>query len=291
MPTCPLDQSEEAKLFTVKNSHKIYLCQNCGLIFVWPVPAKVDDLYSQDYFEGAEKGFGYVSYETEKQIAGKTFNSFLDEIEKILPQKGKLLDVGTATGCFLEIAQKRGWEASGLEISQHAVEQARQKGLNVKLGEFNDVATDKPEYDAITFWDVFEHLPSPKATLQKAYNLLRQGGVIAINTPNSKSLPAKIMGRQWYSLIPPEHLHLFNADNLKNLLENSGFSIKSVCSIPKKMSLSYIIKVLANQRDSAMLRRTSNLISKTGIGKLVFPLSFKGNIFILAEKKKMINLN
>ena len=285
MPTCPLDQSENVNFFTEKNSHKIYRCQQCGLIFVWPLPSDAKKLYSKDYFEGAKNGFGYVSYEAEKQIASGTFNAFLDAIEKILPQRGKLLDVGTATGCFLEIAQKRGWEISGLEISQHAVDKACQKGLDVKIGELSDASADKPAYDAITFFDVFEHLPSPKETLQKAYNLLRQGGVVAINTPNSKSLPAKIMGRQWYAVNPPEHLRLFDADNLKNLLELSGFEIKSVCRIPKKLSLSYVLTVLANHRKSRMLKKASNLFSKAGIGSWLFPLSFKGNIFILAKKR------
>src|SRR3989344_937126 len=92
--------------FSKKNGHDIFRCTTCGLIFVHPIPTHT--IYGQDYFEGAADGFGYVNYDADKESMVPAFKKNLRHIDAALPARGKLLDVGAATGFFVKIAQDVG---------------------------------------------------------------------------------------------------------------------------------------------------------------------------------------
>lgn len=124
---CKVCRGQNLKFFVEKNNWKIYKCRQCGLIFVWPSPKETYITYGKDYFCGATKGFGYVNYDEDKKPMISMFESYLKKIEKFLPNKGKLLDVGSATGFFLEIAKNRGWDIFGVEISEYAASRSREK--------------------------------------------------------------------------------------------------------------------------------------------------------------------
>lgn len=80
------------------------------------------------------------------------------------------------------------------------------------------------QFDMVTFFDTFEHLPNPIETLQKLKLVLKNYGKIAISVPNRK--------RPFYHLydddIPPHHLMRFTTKALCRFLENNGFSIEFV---------------------------------------------------------------
>jgi SAM-dependent methyltransferase len=97
---------------------------------------------------------------------------------------GRLLDVGTGCGFFLVAAQKRGWEAKGIEPSMQSVEVAqREYGLDVFNGTLREY-NGKGQFDVITFNNVLEHSAEPWKELDRARNLLKSGGFIFIRFPN-----------------------------------------------------------------------------------------------------------
>jgi len=100
--TCFICNNAKFCFFAKKQSYNLYRCQQCGLIFVYPLPENLAEIYAKDYFSGATHGFGYVDYEKDKKAMSATFEMYLDEIEKLMPARNRLLDVGAATGAFLE---------------------------------------------------------------------------------------------------------------------------------------------------------------------------------------------
>ena len=74
---------------------------------------------------------------------------------------GRLLDIGCATGLFLEIAASRGWVVEGVEPSASACERARRSGMLVTQGFFEDLPPPARPFDVVTMWDVLEHVPDP----------------------------------------------------------------------------------------------------------------------------------
>ncbi|MFH1401651.1 MAG: glycosyltransferase [Parcubacteria group bacterium] len=282
---CPLCNKKTAVFFTQKKSYTFYKCKDCGLIFIFPMPENHLKIYSQDYFTGAKKGFGYVDYEVDKKAMSATLNSYLDKIEKFISKNGKLLDVGAATGFFMELAEKRGWKVQGLEISEYAAKKAREKGLDVATGTLENANFKEDYFNLITFWDVVEHLSGPKSTLSLAYKILEKDGIIAINTPDSGSFIAKFLNKGWHLLVPPEHLFLFNSKNLSSVLKEIGFEILFVGKIGKKFTLQYAIQILANKQKFFVFDWLANFFRNNFLGKLIIPFSLGDNFFVLGYKK------
>lgn len=255
-----------------KHSCDLYRCGACGLIMVWPVPRE-SEIYCESYFKGGKDGFGYADYDEDKRAMEDTFVAFLERIEEYTPGRGKLLDVGAATGYFLDLARKRGWQPVGVELSPWAVSEAREKGLEVFAGELGDAPFAAGSFSAITLFDVIEHTGDPGRTLAAACALLKKNGTIAINTPDTSSITARLLGRRWHLFTPPEHLFYFNRRNLSLLLKDLGFEVLKIESIGKKFTLQYVAQFIG-----------FNILSGTRLGRLAVPINLRDNMFLIARK-------
>lgn len=284
---CPICRSKEVKFFCEKKDFKLYRCFGCDLIFVWPAPGNLAQIYSAAYFkqsaddQRADK-FGYVDYEQDKEVSRATLAKYLDKICQLAKGR-KIFDVGTATGYFLDMAKDYGWSTSGSEISAYAAAVAKNKGHDIFLGDLAELKTEE-KYDVVTLWDVLEHLAEPVKYLKLLNERLNQGGLLAINTIDSASWWAKLWGKNWQAFLPPEHLFYYSFKNLKILLEEAGFKILEQSKIGKHFSLAYICGVLANRYGLPFLNKFSNRLNKLGF-KAGLPINLRDNIFILAIKK------
>jgi len=159
--------------------------------------------------------------------------------------QGRVLDVGCSTGLFLREMALAGWDAVGVELTPTAVRYARERfGLEVFEGMLEDAPLAAGSFDAVTFWDVLEHVYSPSATLARTAELLRPGGVVAINVPSWDSLDRRLFGRHWQGYDPPRHLYVFTRPTLTDLLGRAGFSpLGWTCFMP-----SYFTFILSVER-------------------------------------------
>lgn len=283
---CPICQSEKNKFFGEKNKYKLYRCIDCRLVFVWPIPGNLSTLYQEEYFKANEGGqeHGYTDYDQDKEKMKQVFVKYLERIEKLCGGR-KIFDVGAATGFFLVLAKERGWQTAGTEISRYAAKVAQTKGENVVYGRLPEIKTDN-KYDAVTMWDVLEHLDNPKEYVQAAGNLLLKGGLLVVNTIDKDSLWAKIWGKHWHLIVPPEHLFYYSRKSLEILFETSGFKIIKTEKIGKKFSLSYIFRILYNwQRFSAWFK-LSLFFDRPWWRRFSIPINLRDNIFIIAKKIK-----
>jgi 2-polyprenyl-3-methyl-5-hydroxy-6-metoxy-1,4-benzoquinol methylase len=119
---------------------------------------------------------------------------------------GRLLDVGCATGYFLNAA-RLDFEVSGVEPSRWAVDYARTRlHLNVTEGHLEAVDLPLEGFDVITMNDVIEHFSDPRAALERSAALLRPGGILYLVTPDIGSLSARVLRGRWWGL-RPAHLY------------------------------------------------------------------------------------
>ncbi len=207
-------------------------CLSCGLIYANPRFKKeaLKDFYSREYFEShSSEAMGYDNYVSDKELVEKTFKRRLLEIEKKwMPRRGKLLDVGCATGFFLSIARQRGWKVDGIEISEYCCDYARREfGIELYCGFFKDAKGFEPNFDLVTMWDYVEHSFTPDQDIRKAYELLAPGGVLALATPDVGSVPARIFKQNWMGFKEHEHLYYFTKQNLTALLRKEGSRLLS----------------------------------------------------------------
>jgi 2-polyprenyl-3-methyl-5-hydroxy-6-metoxy-1,4-benzoquinol methylase len=282
--SCLVCGNKHGTFFTNKNGYNLFRC-GCGLIFAYPLPQETQDVYGQDYFNGATAGFGYVDYDNDKEAMISAFNRYLDLIEGVLPAKGRLLDIGAATGFFMKIARGRGWETTGIELSRWAAAKGQNEGLNIIAGSLEKINFPPNFFDAVCLIDVLEHLPDPDAQLKIVSEILRPGGVVAINTPDASSFVAKLLGKRWHLLVPPEHIVYFNSSAIKILLRKNNLEAVYSGKIGKKFSLKYIAQIVANWRGGKLLNRVAMLIKNNRFGSISLPLNLRDNLFIIAKKR------
>ncbi len=182
----------------------------------------------------------------------------------------KALDVGCATGLFLEYMSDRQWDIEGTDISAEMVEEAVKKGLRAWVGDVFSV-NDK-RYHLITLWDVLEHLLQPKESLIKINSLLEPGGGLIIQTP-CRGIIADGYGAGWRHFIPPQHVHIFSQQGLFDLLIKTGFRTVNWVSF-----------------GSGCTTGTTNPETKTVFDKVAKTLGIGDTIVVWAQKVKMDNV-
>lgn len=238
--TCEVCRGSDAVQLFEKADHRFVRCSGCGLEQIDPPPTDetLAAIYGKHYYDA----WGlHEEQDTVAQLKKGTF----DYVLGALPLEGKggaLLDCGAATGFLLEVAKDRGFEPSGVELSEFgAKEIARKFGEDRSFrGEIEDVKfPEGTRFRAITMCDYIEHVRSPRRVLERVRDLLAPGGAIAITTPDTGSVSRKVLGTGW-SHYKVEHLHYFNRDNLRRLLEEVGFSRVTFKPLWKSLNVKYI---------------------------------------------------
>jgi SAM-dependent methyltransferase len=141
---------------------------------------------------------------------------------------GRILDVGCATGDFLKVARSRGWQVLGADPSA-ARAQVEAAGIELVGTNVHDVDVKDGSLDAITFWDVLEHVTNPVADLAQARRLLKPGGVLALTVPDAANFLARVSGRRWFGYkTAGEHLQFFTNASLRIALQTAGVAVRTL---------------------------------------------------------------
>ena len=158
------------------------------------------------------------------------------------PQGGGILDIGAGGGLFLHLAKQAGFDVVGSEPKPTRVQFAKDEyGLALESTTIDDVFWDTQlgSYEAVSLWDVIEHVNSPKSLLERSRDLLKPGGILLMDTPARDSLfyragelAYKISGgkrpfllKTMYSPMPFAHKQIFRLQEVKNLLQQLGFEV------------------------------------------------------------------
>jgi len=169
---------------------------------------------------------------------------------------GTLLDVGCSTGRFIAAANQAGFLAQGVEFNVDTAELARAQGLDVTTGTLSDLKAPKHFFDAITMWDIVEHVPDPLTLLNTARELLAEDGWLWLTTPNIDGLFPQASLRvahsigKWPHPEPPYHLTQFSQQTITAALHRAGFDqvVVKQQSIPLSYSFGSALKVLTDPR-------------------------------------------
>ncbi len=278
---CHVCDSENVSFFAKKRGFDLFKCNTCKLLFMHPIPESIG-VYDDSYFSGAEKGYGYVDYDADKEPMVPTFNKYLDILGDFGVKGGELLDVGAATGFFMNIARQRGFKVTGVEFSNFAAEKGRSSGLNVITGDLLAQNFKDKSFDVVTLFDVIEHVPNPKEVIREVRRILKNGGLVVVNTPDAESLWAKLLGKNWQLIMPPEHINYFSPKNFSTYLSKNGFKILLSSKIGKKFTLQYVLKMLYKWTSFRVFLTKAN--SSGFLSKTYVPINLRDNFFMIAKK-------
>jgi len=241
---CPVCGAPASHLRYSITRFRIYDCASCALVYLWPQidDDEVRELFERLYTEGEGSVPELATYydftwsDAPSNPLVQLYERWLDALERERPP-GRLLDIGCGTGLFLAVARRRGWQPYGVDDCTPAIAHARDHfGLDVWNGHFTDFAAREGlRFDAISMWDIVEHSRAPVALLAAARSVLAPGGVIAISTPNQRSILDLVAGllyrasrgritRPLEKFYIEQHFLYFDPDTLCLALDRAGLA-------------------------------------------------------------------
>lgn len=226
---CPLCGGDDHVAERELNGFFLVRCRRCSFVFV--NPRYSDEALAALYTnQDSEKSIQLYSKIASPSIL-ETYNRTLDRLEKLMPARGRLLDVGCAAGYFFEQALKRGWDAHGTDLGIWAAEAALARGLkNLHVGRLRELRFPDHHFDVVYAAQIFEHLTNPRDELAEIHRILRPGGLFYMDVPNYRTLPI-LLGRDDFLLnMPPQHINYFTPPTLRALLDSAGFKDVQITS-------------------------------------------------------------
>lgn len=220
---------------------RVYKCAKCKLLFLFPVvkESELEALYSKSYFDGGSADLQGCtlpgSGESYKEFANMRLEKFrktIESVEKYVGFNKRYLDIGAATGEFLNEAKLRGNITKGIEISEHAAQRARiEKKLDVETVRL-EVFDSKDTFDVIHLNHVLEHFIDPNEALEKISVLLGEKGIVYVEVPYQfnivEMIKALVGKRKKFGVFSVHHALFFTPKTLKALFERYGYEVISI---------------------------------------------------------------
>jgi len=231
--------------FLTQETFTISKCDKCGFLFTNPRPA-ANELpayyHSSEYIShsNSRHGIQNILYQCVRKYTLSRKYKFIQNYK----QGKHILDIGCATGEFLNYCKNRKWETFGIEPH----EQARKMGISRYALKIEDEVylhkLPDASFDVITMWHVLEHVPLLNERIAQLQRLLSPQGILFIAAPNPASADAKLYESFWAAYDVPRHLYHFTQDTIISLFSKHAFEL--VQKIPMKFD-SYYVSMLSEK--------------------------------------------
>ena len=209
-------------------------CANCQLIFLNP-RVNLDNLknyYTSYYlpYRGSEAWGKYSKLVegSQKKLDLKRVK-WVKEMCSVSP-KSLILDVGCGNPSFLKACQQElNCKTMGIDFSDEGWKEQSTlfKGLDLQVAEIKDLSLNlKP--DIITMWHYLEHDYTPLENLTYLKSIAKPSTTLIIEIPNFDSISRKKYNENWAGWHTPRHTSLFSPDNIKLLLDKSGWNVSQL---------------------------------------------------------------
>lgn len=222
---CPVCGADDSIQMFIKRGGTYVKCARCGMCYLNPV---FRDNELKSYYQGLHCVMA-DTVQSESEFSRRMYNKGLELIAN-WQTSGQLLDIGCSAGFFMDVAQERGWQTQGIELNRSEAAQARDKGHqveNVPIGE----TSFNVRFNAITLWDVFEHIKDGASYLGGLKNHLADDGVVFLQIPNSEALAPRIMHEKCNMFDGVEHVNLYTPDTIRTVAEKSGYRIHELQTV------------------------------------------------------------
>ena len=210
--SCPVCSEPDAALTGPAGRYRLYRCRICDLTFSDPMQAP-----GSEWYEGA--------YLIRHIAVDDRIREYFRWALNRLPPACRLLDVGCGEGTFVAYARGRGFDAWGVDFSRTSVEAgARRYGLTtLRVGAIEALRAAGPGFQAVTAFEVLEHVESPVTLLRTMRDALLPGGDLALSVPNRDRWPL-----QEFSDYPPNHLTRWSEPALRRAAEEADLRVVAI---------------------------------------------------------------
>jgi 2-polyprenyl-3-methyl-5-hydroxy-6-metoxy-1,4-benzoquinol methylase len=219
---CPTCGSDEARHELDKDHMRLVRCERCDLVYVSPTfdEAHYKEVYASPEYQEIVRDLGIKSHEYRVERFGRERVALM--APHLATARPRYLDVGCSTGFVVEAAHEAGWEAIGIDLNPSAIEFGRTRGLDLHTVALEDAAFPDASFDAVSLFDVLEHLLDPVRTLHACTRLLRPGGILFLYVPNYDSASRLLMGKDAHFIWPTHHLNYYTPVTIRDLMARQG---------------------------------------------------------------------
>ena len=195
------------------------------------------------------ENYAYVSG-TSKTLS-RYFDRFAENIIKTHGGKGKLLDIGSNDGSFLEKFKNTDWNTIGVDPAINLIVESHSKGVATIPSFFNSRISDvlANNFDVIVAMNVFAHTKEPLEILKCIELCLSSSGTAYIQTSQ-----ANMFEYGQFDTVYHEHISFFNVRSMKALLARTNLTLIDV-RIEKIHGDSYLWVVKKSSGGESTLER------------------------------------
>ncbi len=236
---CPICSGQDISFVLNHNDFPgtgIWFCSPCDYWFVYPEPdvLELNRYYKETYGAKRSRYFGEEYYVLMERRA----KAQLRFIKRCLSQSGmwsdlrgwKTIDWGCGVGALVASLQHAGADAVGYDSDSEAIAVGQRRWkANVQVNTSYDLSRFYNQFDLLLLSHVVEHLPNIRETMRNLLKVLRLGGYVFIEVPNSSS---EVFVAE---MDPESHLHFFSRQSLTLLLTGLGVQVIACvsCGPPK----------------------------------------------------------
>lgn len=207
---------------------------------------EMSTLYEKDYAAFNQKGIFKLLM---KMVTKKRVKKF-----RHLIKDKDVLEIGSGTGEFLyHCKSHKPKSVRGVEISEYASAIAKEKyDVNISCSTIENFKAEK-KYDVIFMFHVIEHVKEPQIVIDKCRTLLKEGGVLIMETPNCASFERKFYREYWAGWSVPFHTFIFSPKALTEILNRCGLKVNAVHYAAFSNTYSSLIPFLSRHRNLMLL--------------------------------------
>ena len=235
---CPICGCSERVAHVRRSIRKLPLqfsrCTSCGCIYQDPIPSphilgnyfsSTEFVSDGDHTSDLADTLGYYDYDAWDFSYRRTASIRLAHIRRRMPPPADMLEIGTATGSFLDEARAAGYRVRGLDISELLGNNARiQYGLDIETGFIEEHPLPTASFDVICAFGGVACWWNPVKALANIRQALRPNGVLVLNFSDVSNILARVSGSSY-----PEFNHaslvVYSNRTLQQLLAKAKFEI------------------------------------------------------------------
>jgi SAM-dependent methyltransferase len=221
----------ESPLPFIAHEHWCYVrCHACGQAYHRRIldPVWMTALYTRWETQQAMAAFIASHISPQDQLhRGAAFVAHALRLQRMSASRAggrapRVLDYGCGHGEFVAVCRVLGFDAVGIDFAPDREKHGMVSRYST-LEALRDERGDVPPFDAVTLFEVLEHLAEPRGTLEQLAQVMAPGAALVLETPDTTGVTGLQSESDYLAIGPLGHINGFTPATLRAIAERSGF--------------------------------------------------------------------